>query len=82
MYSVRFKRGGAGDDVYRVRAAGQAPIDAALGEGLPVQPDQRLRLAEPRALPRGQQIPATDVRTVPKRMRRPTLIASIRDVEW
>ena len=55
--SVQFQRRGAGDDVDRVRAAGQERADAALGEGLPVQLDQRLRPAEPRALPRGQQNP-------------------------
>ena len=52
MYSVQVHRGGAGHDVDRVRAASQEGIDAALGERLPVQLDQRLRLAEPRALPR------------------------------
>jgi hypothetical protein len=57
MYSVQFQRDGAGDDIDRVSAAGNERIDAALGEGLPVQLDQRFRLAEPRALPRGQQNP-------------------------
>ena len=57
MYSVQFYRGGAGDDEDRVRAAGQQSIDAALGEGLPVQFNQRFRLAESRALARGQQNP-------------------------
>ena len=71
----------AGDDVYRVRAAGQERIDAALGEGLAVQPDQRLRLAEPRALPRGQQNPGNGRARGPQGYA-PTLIASIRDLEW
>ena len=53
MYSVQFHRGGAGDDEDRVRAAGQESFNAALGEGLPIQFDQRLRPAEPRALARG-----------------------------
>ena len=57
MYSVQLYRGGAGDDEDRVRAAGQQGIDAALGEGLPVQFNQRFRLAESRALPCGQQNP-------------------------
>ena len=57
MYSVQVQRSGAGNDVDRVRAAGPEGIDATLGERLPVQLDQRLRPAEPRALPRGQQDP-------------------------
>jgi hypothetical protein len=46
---------GAGDEEDRVRAAGQEHADTALGEGLPVPFDQRLRPAEPGALPRRQQ---------------------------
>jgi len=57
MYSVQVQRGSTSDDVDRVRAADPERIDAMLGESLAVQPDQRLRLAEPRALPRGQQNP-------------------------
>jgi len=57
MYSVQVQRSGAGHDVDRVRAAGPEGIDATLGERLPVQLDQRLRPAEPRALSRGQQDP-------------------------
>ena len=56
-YSVQFYPGGAGDDDDRIRAAGEQGIDAALGEGPPVQFDQRFRLAESRALARGQQNP-------------------------
>ena len=53
MYSVQFHRGGAGDDEDRVRAADQESFNAALGEGQPIQFDQRLWPAEPRALARG-----------------------------
>jgi hypothetical protein len=52
MYSIQVHRGGAGDDKDRVRATGQESVNAALGEGLPIQFNQRLRLTEPRALPR------------------------------
>ncbi len=57
MYSVQVQRGSTSDDVDRVRAADPERIDATLGESLAVPPDQRLRLAEPRALARGQQNP-------------------------
>ena len=50
---LQFHRGGAGDDEDRVRAAGQESFNAALGEGQPIQFDQRLGPAEPRALARG-----------------------------
>jgi hypothetical protein len=49
--------GGAGDDQDRVRAAGPQQADPALGEGLPVQLDQRLGAAEPGPLPRSEQDP-------------------------
>ncbi len=57
MYSVQFHRGGAGDDEDRIRAAGEQGINTAFGESLPVQFNQRFRLAKSRALPRGQQNP-------------------------
>jgi hypothetical protein len=57
MYSVQFYWGGAGDDEYWGRAAGEQGIDTAFGQGLPVQFNQRFRLAESRALPCGQQNP-------------------------
>jgi hypothetical protein len=57
MYSDQLHRGSAGDDEDRVRTTCYERIDTALGKGLPVQFDQRLRLPEARALPRGQQYP-------------------------
>lgn len=81
MYSVQVQRGGAGDDIDWVRAAGPEGIDATLGERLPVQSDQRLRLAKPRALPRGQQDPGNRSAHGPQAYA-PTLVASIPDQEW
>jgi hypothetical protein len=80
MYSLQLYRGGAGDDENRVRAAREESLDTALGEGLPVQFDQRLRLAEPRALPRGQQHPGNSRMHDPQAYA-PALVASIRDQE-
>ena len=57
MCSAELDRGRAGDDQDRVRAAGPQQLDAALGEGLPVQLDERLRLAEPGPFSRGEQHP-------------------------
>ena len=68
MIRAQFDLGGAGDDEDRVRAAGPEHADAALGQGLTVQFDERLRPAEPGALPAASNTPAT-VRAVPKRMR-------------
>src|SRR4029077_8586323 len=53
----QFDLGGTSDEEDRIRAAGPEHADAALGEGLTVQFDERLRPAEPGALPRGQQHP-------------------------
>ena len=80
MFRAKFDRGGAGDDEDRVRAAGPEQGDAALGEGLPVQLDQRLRLAEPGSLPGGQQHPR-DCRAHGPQAYALSLIASIANRE-
>ena len=69
MIRAQFDLGGTGDEEDRIRAAGPEHADAALGEGLTVQFDERLRPAEPGALPRGQQHPRNSVNTIPKGMR-------------
>jgi hypothetical protein len=55
MFRAKFDLGSAGDDEDRVRAACPEQGDAALGEGLAVQLDQRLRPTEPGSLPGGEQ---------------------------
>ena len=72
--------GGAGDDNDRGRAAGSQQIDAALGESLPVQLDQSLRLAEPGTRPGGEKHARDTVLHGPQAYA-PTLIASIPDQE-
>jgi hypothetical protein len=52
---VELDRRGTGDDQDRVRAAGPQEVHAALGESLAVQLHQRLGLAEPGSLTRGEQ---------------------------
>jgi hypothetical protein len=55
MYSVELDPSGADDDQDRVRAAGPQEVHAPFGECLAVQLYQRLGLAEPGPLPRGEQ---------------------------
>ena len=80
VFRSQFDLGGAGDDENRVRAAGAEHGEAALGEGLPVQFDERLRPAEPRALPRGQQHPRNSAPHGPQAYAF-TLVASIPNQE-
>jgi hypothetical protein len=55
MCSVELDWGGTDDDQDRVRAAGAQEVHAPFGERLAVQLYQRLGLAEPGPLPRGEQ---------------------------
>ncbi len=76
MGSGQVHGGGAGDDDDRLRAASAEQLDAALGESLPGQLDQRFRPAEPGALPRGKQDARNTVSHGPQAYA-PALIASI-----